>query len=172
MNLELSRGLKKEECEEIAYLYQLPTPEASNFNLNVLSSLEANGYTFPWNIDCLESLLSEIHRLDLLPIITRYKDSKEYKESKEYEESLDERSKRKKTGTKTVTEADTAQLSNSAHMASNKLKVVCDLVMTHASQLTQMLNMLHVVLEDESIDRAVEKVAKDCEELEKNMQEP
>ncbi len=162
MTLELAEEFKENDCRKMVHLDALPTPDSSNFCLSVMSSLEAHGYTSPWKVDHLESLLSEIHRLDLLPIVTRYKESKEYKdaitEGKE----------------KVLTEADIE--SESVSIGSDKKKMVKSLytlLITHTTELTQILEILREVMEkEESVERAMEqfqKVAKDGEEFAENL---
>ncbi len=175
MNLELSENLCEKECKKIVYLDGLPTPDDSNFCLSVLSSLEAHGYISPWKVDHLKTVLSEIHRLDLISIITRYEDSKDYKDAIKERKK---RSKRKKKGEKVVAEADIeSQLSELASMGSDKkrmMKIFYTLI-TRTTELTNILDIFREVMEkEESVERAMEqfqKVAKDGEELAENLLE-
>lgn len=167
MNLELSRALKKDECEEIVYLYHLVTPQALNFNLKVLSSLEANGHTSPWKVDELEDILRTIHRLDLLPIITRYKETKEYKDA--LKDIIKKESR----------EGRTFKLSNSACRKDKDYKwmmeSLCTLLTSHAQELILMLDMLSEVKKEESGDQDIDEnrelweVARVGEEFTKNL---
>ena len=178
MNLQLAGGLNRKDCENIVYLESLPTPDEtsrSNFHLAVLSSLEANGRTSPWMVDYLESLLSEISRQDLLPIVTRYKESREYKDV------IKERKKRnkgKKKDAKAAAEADIEPQLSDSSVASDKNKMVKSLytlLIMHTTELTRMLEIVREVLgkmEEENVDRAMEqflKVAKDGEEFAENL---
>lgn len=166
MNLELARSLKEEECVEIDYLYHLATPKSSKFNITVLSSLEANGYISPWNIDKLEDLLHTVHRLDLLPIITRYRDSQEYKT---VVKERKKKSKGKKGGAKTTSAAD--HESQVVRLKDKKkiVKPLHTLLISHITELTQILDILREVVEE---DRAMEQfhaVARDGEEFVENL---
>ena len=167
MTLELAQRLHKSDCDNIIHLDQLPTPDdASNFNLIVLNSLEANGYTSPSNTDHLESLLSEIHRLDLLPVVASYKD---YKNPK----------KKRKRGTKK--DIATGPVFNLAPSASDSeemkmVKSLFTILLTNTTQQMQILEHLRKVLgktEEESVGKAMEQfqmVAREGEKFAENLE--
>ena len=151
MIFTLSGRLKTSDCESISYLVDLPSLESStgkaNHSLHVLSSLEANGHISPWDVEKLESLLSEIHHEELLPIVGSYK------ESKEYRTALKERKKKSKkasaakgytfTGDHTMADYTTDQ--------KKRLHSLYTLLVAHITGQTQVMEILR-----EELDRVGE----------------
>ena len=154
MIFTLSGQLKTSDCESISYLVGLPSSESStgkaNFPLHVLSSLEGNGRISPWDVEKLESLLSEIHHEELLPIVGSYK------ESKEYRTALKERKKKSKKASaeskaKGYTFTDDHTMADGTTDQKKRLRSLYTLLITHITGLTQVMEILR-----EELDRVGE----------------
>ena len=156
---ELSCGLKPSNCESITYLSQLPEAQTSK-PLNVLSCLEAHGRIGPWKLDHLESLLREIHREDLLPIVQKYKGSKEYKKKK-----------KKETGRKAPRCSEEDGLKKMPD-GKKKLRSLYTLVLSQITALTHATSIFREELdkigeEDEGVDQAMDRFLKVVEDGDK-----
>ena len=142
MIFTLSGRLETSDCESISHLAGLPSLESTAgkayFPLHVLSSLEGNGRISPWDVEKLESLLSEIHHEELLPIVSSYK------ESKEYRTALKERSKKKK-----ASEESKGCTSTGDHATDQKRRLhsLYTLLTTHFTELTQVMEILREELD-------------------------
>ena len=151
MIFTLSGRLETSDCESISYLAGLPSSESTtgkaNVPLHVLSSLEGNGRISPWDVEKLESLLSEIHHEELLPIVGSYKESKEYrtalKERKKKSTKFSAESKATFTGDHTMADGTTDQ--------KKRLRSLYTLLITHITGLTQVMEILR-----EELDRVGE----------------
>lgn len=178
MIFRLSSGLETRDCEIICYLASLPKSECcskgkTNFPLHVLSSLEANGHISPWNVELLESLLSEIHHEELLPIIGSYKESKEYKNA------LKERKKKGKKKKASEENKGCACTDGFRNTSDQKwrLRPLYTLLITHITGLTQVMEILREELDrtgEEGVDLAMERflqVAEDGENFTNNLHE-
>ena len=149
MLFELSGRLKLKDCQNICFLADLPLPgccsatdDRCNSQLCVLGSLEANGHITPWNVDKLESLLSEIHRKDLVSIVASYRKSKEYKNA--LKETFAEETYQN------VQMGDTQRGEKSDRK--KRLRSLYTLLITHITGLTQVMEIIR-----EELDRAEEE---------------
>lgn len=159
MILDLSGRLDQGNCESILYLYDIAESASSksNFPLHVLSSLEAAGDISPWDVDRLDGILTDIHRLDLLTIVNKYRDSKEYKAAKK--ESRKQGKKRARGSCDAFPATD--HLSKTSGNK-KKLKSLYTLLITHITGLTQVMEFLREELdkigeEEEGVEQAMEQ---------------
>jgi hypothetical protein len=173
MIFRLSGMLKQRDCESICYLANLPTQEHSskaNLPLHILGSLEANGHISPRNVEELESLLSEINRKELLPVVSGYKESKEYKNA------LKKKKKVKKSSDKScISDCATDGLEKKPADEKQRLRSLYALLITHITALTQVMEILREELDktgDEAVEQAMERfrqVAEDGENFTGNL---
>ena len=163
MIVELSYGLSTMNCECITFLSQLPETQTSR-PLNVLINLEAYGRIGPSKLDHLESLLRDIHRKDLLPIVQKYKGSKEYKKKE-----------KKETGRNTGKAASCSEedgLKSKMPDGKKKLRSLYTLLLTHITGLTHATSIFREELdkvgeEDEDVDQAMGRFLKVVEDGDK-----
>ena len=185
MLLKVVRELTYEDCVQIAFAANLPTPTCQpepgkpSISLHLMSTLESLGQIGPLNVEFLEEMLEAIGKEFLLEITEDYKKRSVYKEAKK---KLEEQEKKKKRGKKCKSQiqADpTLEYSTEAQELlsfkpsptdkKKKLQKIYTTLLTQVSQVTLLLRSALECDDPNQMEETFLVVASDGEAITKTL---